>query len=204
MQTEGDKQFKSRAEWQQSKNRSSNRRKKRRRTEQLALGYIQPANKAAVTELKQANKNARMRAMQAGAPEPAAHAVPAPRPVLARLLPVLAPLVLAQGAAGLVLSGGAACASADAPDRPEAPLHTRLLAMQTEMDLLKKDKQDSSELAQLANECCICLDAEKTMVFVPCGHKAACEACAGTIMQSSNKICPMCRLAVDVVVKMYA
>jgi len=37
MQTEGDKQFKSRAEWQQSKNRSSNRRKKRRRSGQLAL-----------------------------------------------------------------------------------------------------------------------------------------------------------------------
>ena len=41
-------------------------------------------------------------------------------------------------------------------------------------------------------ECCVCMEANKTHVLIPCGHVCACETCADTIM-ATTKICPMCR-----------
>ncbi len=39
------------------------------------------------------------------------------------------------------------------------------------------------------NECV--MDAEKSQVFVPCGHMRECKGCAGKIM-GANKECPCC------------
>lgn len=38
-------------------------------------------------------------------------------------------------------------------------------------------------------ECCICMDSEKEVVFVPCGHYSCCKACAESL---SPKKCPVC------------
>ena len=78
-----------------------------------------------------------------------------------------------QGMLGGAPESVAACGPVSQPEA--AILQERLLALQAEMDLLKSEKH----LAQEHNECCMCLDAEKTMVFVPCGHKATCKQCAG-------------------------
>ena len=43
-----------------------------------------------------------------------------------------------------------------------------------------------------AVRCCVCLDDEKTMVVVPCGHKCMCEPCA-TQLQKQGAHCPLCR-----------
>ncbi|OLQ07407.1 Baculoviral IAP repeat-containing protein 2 [Symbiodinium microadriaticum] len=43
---------------------------------------------------------------------------------------------------------------------------------------------------QVQNQCVVCLDAPANMAFVPCGHLAVCEACAG---QLERPICPVCR-----------
>eukprot|EP00439_Symbiodinium_sp_Y106_P069951 s511_g12.t1 len=43
---------------------------------------------------------------------------------------------------------------------------------------------------QAQNQCVVCLDAPANMAFVPCGHLAVCEACAG---QLERLICPVCR-----------
>ena len=42
------------------------------------------------------------------------------------------------------------------------------------------------------NMCDVCFDAEKTHVFVPCGHQCTCEACATHIM-ADTALCPVCR-----------
>lgn len=42
-------------------------------------------------------------------------------------------------------------------------------------------------------ECCICMDNESNMVFVPCGHLCICTSCADTIRNQFNTKCPMCR-----------
>jgi hypothetical protein len=39
--------------------------------------------------------------------------------------------------------------------------------------------------------CSVCAKAVKTQLFTPCGHKAACEACADDIMASTG-LCPTC------------
>ena len=38
-------------------------------------------------------------------------------------------------------------------------------------------------------ECIVCMDAENTHSFVPCGHKCVCEACADNVMATSGE-CP--------------
>ena len=38
------------------------------------------------------------------------------------------------------------------------------------------------------NECVICMDAEKDIVFMPCGHLYTCETCSSKVTK-----CPMCR-----------
>ena len=42
------------------------------------------------------------------------------------------------------------------------------------------------------NECLICMDAEKTTVFSPCGHYCCCQSCAHIIDRNSGT-CPLCR-----------
>ncbi len=55
----------------------------------------------------------------------------------------------------------------------------------------------------LTNEqayCVICMDAESTYAFVPCGHKCVCEDCAGQIKDK----CPICRAKIRDRVKIFA
>ena len=40
--------------------------------------------------------------------------------------------------------------------------------------------------------CNVCLDKEKTHLFLPCGHLCVCETCMTRIMKSSTP-CPICR-----------
>ena len=42
------------------------------------------------------------------------------------------------------------------------------------------------------DQCVVCLDAEQTRVFAPCGHICCCDECCDRIMNSS-KVCPLCR-----------
>ena len=47
-------------------------------------------------------------------------------------------------------------------------------------------------------ECCVCLVAEKDIVFAPCGHFTCCESC-GTNLKPC--ICPICRSQIKQIVK---
>lgn len=44
-----------------------------------------------------------------------------------------------------------------------------------------------------SDDCSICMDAEKTIVFAPCGHFCSCRDCATHIFHSQKPKCPMCR-----------
>ena len=41
------------------------------------------------------------------------------------------------------------------------------------------------------NDCCVCMEKEKTHAAVPCGHKCVCEACSKALGRGSK--CPICR-----------
>jgi hypothetical protein len=48
-------------------------------------------------------------------------------------------------------------------------------------------------------QCKICLDADRDVVIVPCGHYCMCADCANIIAGSTGK-CPICRGHVNLVV----
>ena len=49
-----------------------------------------------------------------------------------------------------------------------------------------------------ARICKVCMDAEVSMVFIPCGHLICCVVCAPSL-----KDCPMCRQPIQRSVKTY-
>jgi hypothetical protein len=51
--------------------------------------------------------------------------------------------------------------------------------------------------------CSVCLTAPTTHVFVPCGHKCACQPCAVTIASTEKKLCPLCRSPFQMACQVY-
>ena len=49
------------------------------------------------------------------------------------------------------------------------------------------------------DECAICMDENKEMVFVPCGHFCTCKKCAKAI-KNIHGSCPMCRSVIEDIV----
>ena len=43
------------------------------------------------------------------------------------------------------------------------------------------------------SECVVCMEQEKTHIFIPCGHKCVCKACADVVMKDVGAKCPLCR-----------
>jgi CRP-like cAMP-binding protein len=48
--------------------------------------------------------------------------------------------------------------------------------------------------------CCVCRCNEKCILFIPCGHVAACEECHGS---GSLRACPICRVSIEKGVKAF-
>lgn len=51
-------------------------------------------------------------------------------------------------------------------------------------------------------ECCVCMEAQKSHIFIPCGHFCVCQACAG-IISATTQECPVCRSVSSKVFKVY-
>lgn len=52
-------------------------------------------------------------------------------------------------------------------------------------------------------ECQICFDAPRTHLFLPCGHRCACNACATIIAGGDHPLCPICRKATTGTLQVY-
>lgn len=52
-----------------------------------------------------------------------------------------------------------------------------------------------------SSECIVCMDANKDVVFAPCGHYCSCSKCANNIYNSYNQKCPMCRASIIMLVE---
>ena len=58
--------------------------------------------------------------------------------------------------------------------------------------------------AAVSDECCICMDAPKDTVLVPCGHKSCCYACVEKHCKGkANNVCPICKAEVATFVKVF-
>ncbi len=47
-----------------------------------------------------------------------------------------------------------------------------------------------------AEACSVCLENERCIAFVECGHLCLCNQCADTIMTSPTPNCPICRISI--------
>lgn len=54
-----------------------------------------------------------------------------------------------------------------------------------------------------SEDCVVCLAANRTHAFVPCGHRCCCIACAEQLLSSKNNCCPMCRQTVDACMQIF-
>ena len=57
------------------------------------------------------------------------------------------------------------------------------------------------EAVRDALECVLCMEAPKTHIFAPCGHRA-CEGCVEKCMQPDER-CPTCDKAVKSTLRMF-
>ena len=63
---------------------------------------------------------------------------------------------------------------------------------------LERKKLENSELSV----CCICRDAPKTILLLPCRHLCICESCSR--IPAMNQKCPVCRCTVSETLKVYS
>ena len=50
--------------------------------------------------------------------------------------------------------------------------------------------------AEQGGRCCVCLEAESTHAFVPCGHQCVCATCGALVRSKAPRhaCCPLCKL----------
>jgi len=75
---------------------------------------------------------------------------------------------------------------------------------QSSAPVLKRgDTKRDGELISEEKRCVVCLEAEKTHVFIPCGHLCACAKCSTELMKTEGT-CPMCRRQIQSKVRVYS
>lgn len=57
--------------------------------------------------------------------------------------------------------------------------------------------------AQSDNECILCLENERIIAFVPCGHYISCQICSDIIMSTSHKTCPLCNAEITYTLRVF-
>jgi hypothetical protein len=74
----------------------------------------------------------------------------------------------------------------------------------TLIGIIKASQQTHGQIEQDdENSCVICMESVADWVLLPCGHICMCRACSQTILSSSNKLCPLCRVQVENTIKTY-
>eukprot|EP00817_Percolomonadidae_sp_ATCC50343_P005167 CAMPEP_0117418324 /NCGR_PEP_ID=MMETSP0758-20121206/131_1 /TAXON_ID=63605 /ORGANISM="Percolomonas cosmopolitus, Strain AE-1 (ATCC 50343)" /LENGTH=198 /DNA_ID=CAMNT_0005198765 /DNA_START=679 /DNA_END=1275 /DNA_ORIENTATION=+ len=52
-------------------------------------------------------------------------------------------------------------------------------------------------------QCCICMENEKTELFMPCRHLCCCKECTMTIQAKQKNACPICRQTIEQVISVH-
>lgn len=67
---------------------------------------------------------------------------------------------------------------------------------------VSEEKTDSPSETGI-RPCVVCLGAAQTHAFVPCGHRCVCAECGMTIVGQDLAACPLCRTAVEQVLRIF-
>ena len=83
-----------------------------------------------------------------------------------------------------------------------ARLEEREVAQEATREATREAAQEATrEAVRDALECVLCMEAPKTHIFAPCGHRA-CEGCVEKYMQPDGR-CPTCDKAVKSTLRMF-
>lgn len=63
----------------------------------------------------------------------------------------------------------------------------------------KYEIKQKINIVHVQKKCSVCLEEERNIVFVPCGHMCCCDYCA----KRCGNICPVCRQPVALIQKIY-
>lgn len=61
----------------------------------------------------------------------------------------------------------------------------------------------ATESSEEERSCVVCLSAEKTHAFVPCGHRCVCFCCGSSVLKGDSPTCPICRAQVGQMIKIF-
>lgn len=105
-------------------------------------------------------------------------------------------------------------ATCDKFDAARRELITRIVTRKRELLQAAKDKETAKVADQ--NLCCICMEAAKSILLLPCRHLCVCEVCSqgsplsperllrGSAAPRRIQSCPVCRAAVAECLKVFA
>ncbi|GBG80447.1 hypothetical protein CBR_g30911 [Chara braunii] len=102
---------------------------------------------------------------------------------------------------GYVAEGEATSAGDLAPSAPpmeKEPWNKDEKAAEKEKGTVTKPRH-----LRLENPCAVCFDAPKDAIFDPCGHRATCHGCAVRLQESKTAQCPICRVQINQVIKVF-
>eukprot|EP01084_Bolivina_argentea_P133706 235993_1 len=75
----------------------------------------------------------------------------------------------------------------------------------SDLDLCGIESIAPSELTRIPSiltDCCICMERDKEVAFLPCGHYIACESCA-KLLQNDTGMCAICSMKIQSILKIY-
>ena len=94
-------------------------------------------------------------------------------------------------------AGGGAGAAASSSSSSSSSKASGMQLLQRQSEVLRQVKQERGVAEQQREQaldrlqCVICVDAERSVLFLPCSHVAACGGCAARLDE-----CPICRGAI--------
>ena len=77
------------------------------------------------------------------------------------------------------------------------------LRLKENLECLTQKLEEAEERSNEARTCTICLDKERSHIFLPCGHLVCCAKCAKQAKNEPPNQCPMCRKPIKNTVKAY-
>lgn len=94
-------------------------------------------------------------------------------------------------------------------NRPTTQQRSEIQTQRSEIQIQRSETQSSdirivdneSEETEIKN-CVICLDGKPNHVLVPCGHLCLCQGCKSNYNQF-NSICPICRVKIQSIIKIF-
>ena len=61
---------------------------------------------------------------------------------------------------------------------------------------------EMTRIPSILTDCCICMERDKQVAFLPCGHYIACAQCA-KLLQNDTGMCCICSSKIHSILKIY-